>query len=567
MKTLINIFYAFLGAILFLSINIFPLSYSAADTISFSLSLAAGKNNYHGTKDCKAEAKVSFDSLNMYVNVNVEDDNLVLNDDPIYSDHIEIWIAVPDAADQNIAYISAPDSSLWLVNGKANLNDFISEIKDPMVFSNSFDGEIHLSQLDSVYSYTKDDFTNIVAGLRNGISKKTYVLLGQTHLGILPEKSRVYVYDEELLSPIEKGMNCSKANIAGSFICKTSVSAKGYTASIKIPAKSMLFLSQKTLSNLKLLIDVLDADIQDPGISVLSISKNRKWGQVNTYVSINLDKQFRDPELTRQFPFFKMDDIVRPIYFNSDSGWIGIKRNSRMIENVAGGFTYFELPNLEHIEFSRERTAHRVDTLNGKFINIYTIPNDETAIGQKDIVLLSSGQTFCVNQYINSFTLPDGEFCILSGDYEFATGACMPIGMCGCNIDAYLVLYKNPQTEFNEFNMPEIEAKDTSIIAEWSGCDYNVSFNDSIILDDNNIGVPFDNVIHGDGIVDYGNPFDWSSIISLSPSKESLIMDLGKGIKVQADWSDSSTGIIYKRLTNKIFHDPGISKTKSKPVK
>lgn len=518
-----------------------------SDSTSYSLSPVAGRKFYHGPTDCSAMARVVIDSDAVRIDVSVTDDDLVFSDDPIHSDHVEVWIAIPEAEEQEAAYIQSSDSSLWLVNNSSNIEEFTSEVRDPTV-SSIFQTDVPYHQLDSIENYgVKEDVDNELAELGSGTVRKTYVLFGQTHFGFLPRRSHAYLYDQEFLTPISKGLHCTPADVAGLCDYRSRIRNGGYSIAVSIPATALTFFSQRAVGGFKVLIDVVDVD-HGSQETILSSSKSRRWGDARTYTPVAPTVPFGDRNLRLQLPPDSMEDIVKPVFFRSSTGWIATRRKVEEV-NYPHRLRPHSLPNLLTVAFVREKFACRADTLDGKVLHVYTVPDRYSAVGQKDIVVFSDGQRLDVEQYVDAILLRSGKPALLIGEYAFTMGGCFASGMCGCNIEASLLLIPDPHPTMGELPGLDEDSTQGLPLAHWSGCNYNLELGDSIRFEDHAMEVPFERVIHGDGIVDFGNAFDWRTIISLDSDGQGLTMDLGKGIAVKVGWEESPGMVTHKRLT------------------
>lgn len=512
---------------------------------SYSLSPVLGNEFYKGKSDCKANTQISIDSNKIIINVNVIDDNLILEEDPTNSDHVEIWIAIPEAIVDNISYIMISDSSLWLVNGGSDIEEFKYEIENPLI-STTLPEDVRYDQLvslDELGIREKVDFQ--LTDHRIGEAEKVYVLYGQTHYGVMPNSAKLHQYDREYLYQIVRSLECNPNDITKECVVSSTVNKSGYSITIKISPRALNFFSKGSLNELRILVDVVDIDKNEKGKTLLSISNNRQWGKAETFISLQVNKQFGDSSLISSFPPENIEDIGIPVFYNSSSGWIPI---SKKIEEYIYPHRISPMlfPNLSSVKFFRSIFSHKSDSLGEYRFSVYSLPYENSAVGQRDLILFENGQKVFVEQFVKSFLLPSKKPAFLTSNYEFTMGGCFATGYCGCNIESYLYLQFEPFESVDE-NFKLLPYNGNQLcIAHFSGCGYDISFGDSITINDFDIESYFSDIIHGEGVDEFGNSFDWMSIIKLNPNGDGLTINLPKGIQVTVWWDEFARTIYYK---------------------
>lgn len=294
-------------------------------------------------------------------------------------------------------------------------------------------------------------------------------------------------------------------------------------------------------------MDVVDIDKNEKGKTLLSISKNRQWGKVETFIPLQVSKQFGDSSLIFSFPPENIEDIDIPVFYNSSSGSIPI---SKKIE----GYIYphrispMFFTNLSSVKFFSSIFSHKSDSLGEYRFSVYTLHDNYSAVGQRDLILFENGQKIFVEKFVKSFLFPSKKPAFLTSNYRFTMGGCFASGLCGCNIESYFYLQFDPFESIDE-NFKLLPYNDNQLcIAHFSGCDYDISFGDSVKINDFDIDCYFSDIIHGEGIDEFGHSFDWFSIINLNSNGDGLTINLPKGIKVNFWWDEFARTIYYKLI-------------------
>ncbi|MFC2136407.1 hypothetical protein ACFLTH_17470, partial [Bacteroidota bacterium] len=272
---------------------------STNDFMSDTLFAVWGKSNYSGKNDCNAMTRIKSDGRNIHIIVRVGDDKLVLNEDPIHSDHVELWFALPGILDQYVDYETLEsnkfiisDSFLYLINGKPDLPKFKSFINDPLI--NARDAGIdsfYYSQMDENQGigsdWLKESIDSYLSDARSSKLQVNNFPFGVVHFGLLPKVNKAVQYDTELYLPLEKFAGIKLDDLAGYIELSSRIDNKGYSFRIKIKADALGFTSKHGIGGLKFLLDVVDVDDKGKQETLLSTSRKRMWGNPNTFNEIN----------------------------------------------------------------------------------------------------------------------------------------------------------------------------------------------------------------------------------------------------------------------------------------
>jgi len=225
-----------------------------------------GEENISGKSDLSAEARVFSDGKRLNLRVTVRDENLVISDDPLNSDHLELWFALPGLAETRAPeFFVYPEEHgvgfYWPLGGEneeALAAAFSEAISGPEDWDGSVPEEL----------------------------KQSKVFYGMTHLALYPDERPATSLDREfykLLGDFDLGD-------PGSFIkYKADRTADGYEIVAVLPPEALGWIPGREFSEMLWLCDVVDVD-QKKQESLLSSSGKRKWGLPSSFSSLRLEK-------------------------------------------------------------------------------------------------------------------------------------------------------------------------------------------------------------------------------------------------------------------------------------
>jgi hypothetical protein len=216
-----------------------------------SLYVVWGSKNYSGKKDCSARTRLRANDTSLTIEVEVIDDHLIFNDDPLNSDHIEIWLAIPpestygELASPNDArsYYTDKTSSLYVCEDS-------NKIKDPTF-------------------------------------KKATVFFGMVHLGVLPRSNQAILYDKEAYLFLSEQLGIEIPNYSKFVKVESKILESGYRVKIEIPVCAIGFITRTGLEALNFAINIIDTDTKGKQETMLSTSPVFKWGERGTFTRVD----------------------------------------------------------------------------------------------------------------------------------------------------------------------------------------------------------------------------------------------------------------------------------------
>ena len=246
------------------------------------LPVVLGAKNYTGPRDISATAKIqTAGDNNLYITVAVKDDDPIISDDYINSDHVEIWLAVP--SDQLIDY---PASYIYWKHLKAYYKTN-PDHADLINLKRAFAGR-------DTQECKGDDGVRRDTGDFN-VFRKARINFGFVHYGIMPGATNVHVYDQKYSPNVDLSDPGSMAKVVS---MKTT--SDGYKFTLQLPPAALGYVTKYGVSKLRFMIDVVDRD-SGKGVTVLSTSENRVWGDPNTFSELTLKDPISVP-INSQIP-------------------------------------------------------------------------------------------------------------------------------------------------------------------------------------------------------------------------------------------------------------------------
>jgi hypothetical protein len=487
-----------------------------------SLHVAWGEKNYSGPDDCSASVKLFSDGEFINIHVEVTDDVLVFNDDPINSDHVELWFALPSIPTGQYSGISnskfvVGDSLLYLINGKPDLNRFKLFLEDPLINvrwagPDSFYYS-ELNEADIGLPYIKESVDEFMEEVSSSNYNVQNTFLGMVHYGILPNHNTPIQYDLENYQTIEKFTGIGIDSTSKYISYSQYFTSNGYSFDIKIPAEGLGFISKFGLTNFRFLVDIIDVDSTGKQESLLSISKERTWGDPKSFIF----EQFRLPikvALNESISFLGTMPRKNPlhtkvlkrysnIFIKTSGGWEPIIVDKKHFEKIDQP-TVFHMDNLEVFGLRSLDIDYRQELIKNiklEYLNTcdgeYLIIDDQKLLSTRHI--------------LKSLLLPSGEPAFLYTKYSIS-------GYFGSQISSYLYLISSEVEEriaefYDSYSDPFLKINDKKRVQKkWNY--YKLDWN----MDENNI--------------------DWSNVIVHKENEPHLILDLGNDVKYQINWNE-----------------------------
>lgn len=220
-----------------------------------------GRENISRSSDFSAEARVFSDGRRLNLRLTVRDDDLIISDDPLNSDHAKIWFALPSLVDTR-----APEFYAYPEEGGGDFYWLLEKGKDAlaMAFSEAMSGDGSVSKE----------------------LKKVKVFYGITHLALYPDGRPAMSLDREFYKLL-KGFNLGDP---ASFVRYKAIQTDdGYEIIASLPPEALGWVLAREFSEILWLCDVVDVD-REKQESLLSSSGKRKRGSPASFSNLRLER-------------------------------------------------------------------------------------------------------------------------------------------------------------------------------------------------------------------------------------------------------------------------------------
>jgi hypothetical protein len=494
-----------------------------------SLSVVWRAKAHPGPPHCTASANLAATDTSLIVEVHVIDDHLVFTDDPLNSDHIELWFALPRLygdveLDDNFIATSptcyyADGSSFYVCRGENSLRTFQREIRSPEIEASNYSVDsFSYDQLDTKReSWLKSAIDEYLADARSPSLRKTYAFFGMIHLGIFPQSNRAFLYEKEAYSIIANQIGVQLPDYSRFVKVESHVGKNEYTAKIVLPPEAFGFISRSGLEALMFLIDVVDTDSLGKQATLMSTSRNRKWGVPETFNRVDFDggvhvtllPEYK--EFGRPYTYggvgptvgSKLLDALSHVFLFTSKGWLPVQRECIPFD-VSEPPSAFALPNIQKCVFKLGRLSYRQEMVGKNKLGYlratggeYLIINDADIRPNDEVVL--------------NFLLPDSSVGLITAKCEIG-------GMYNKSQTSRLCLVANaaetPIADFQEWDTVSVRLLGNHIVNE-SDWDRSKLYWNS----------------------DEEEAFDWSHLLIWDKPGESLVLDFGNGQRFRISWN------------------------------
>ena len=497
-----------------------------------------GKKNWTGIKDCSASVDLISFNNKIIIEVHVTDDYLYFSDDPIHSDHIEIWFAIPEVYESfnSDSYYDPPysneyivsEKNLYLYKNKADLDSFLIEIESPVIETHNY-GKKYLDykklknhEYEMTDDYLIKDIDEYLFDACFSYLTKKYVFYGITHLGIMQNPYKCVLYDKENYSVLESQTNSKLADLSKYVKIIPKRFKSGYGALIQIKPEALGFIKNSGVQNISFMIDIVDVDEKHVQETLLSSSIKRKWGNPNSFNKLKLNKNI-DVKLNKSLKALgnsntenKADVKIRntfpSIFWFTKEGWMPIYRKIEQFFEYDQPSTFL-LPNIEKCSFIQSETCYEKKLLGKNILEYYTICEKEYLIVNNNLVLPT-------NELVFTFLLPDNSVGIITSDFSIGGGY-------NRQIQSILKLITEKSSiVIAQFNQPDFHIAD-SIYIESSEVDYNIVDRAIYNKDSENIS--------------------WKHLVSWDKQGSSIILNMGKDSVFKISWDEQGQNIQVKQ--------------------
>lgn len=217
-----------------------------------------GKKNWEGQDDLHAQTTIESKGDRITINIRVKDDQIKFKNDPIHSDHIEVWLALPSNkyTDNPRNFYQSKELGLtyWVKP------QYKGNILKQALAENTNGGP------NTPYNVTNKKTLNWWFGLR--------------HFGYLPGDNKIISYDDRR-SPFQDNQEFNESIKANTNL----INENEYEITLDIPLESFGFIPREGLKEFRALVNVIDVD-KVKQETLLSSSAKGKWGKVKTFNTI-----------------------------------------------------------------------------------------------------------------------------------------------------------------------------------------------------------------------------------------------------------------------------------------
>lgn len=360
----------------------------------------------------KVTGRVSPDSL--FFDVFVKDDHS-MNQSASNGDRIEIWLGSPwvDFTD----YIVGEKGKKTFVfrnsaevGDDANLERFIHDADYPK-------GKL-------LHAETGDAVNQDVPLAKD--LRREYMFLGLTRFGFSAKQAMAQQLDRDKYGPMEKQLGMKLDDLSSGANYTVTQTAEGVHYHVAMHVRCLGFGRAVSIKKLRFVVDVVDADPDEPAEQVLSTSANRYYGRPFYFNQMEL------PFALNIVPANVPAAIIETMQINLDvmysgGSWKSFGWNSGGIvfakNFISEALTEFYL---YPIELRYSKTPEGVKPAYERLDVIY---DDVTWFLQHEVYLFYDNQIYSSkdyryakiqeNNFFNTlFTLPDGTTAIVLYDYE-----------------------------------------------------------------------------------------------------------------------------------------------------
>jgi len=289
-----------------------------------NLYVVSGSRFISNENDISASTKVFCTGKYISIVIEVKDDVVKNMSDSYFTDHVELWFALPRSAYAgNFEYAMHPNYVYYQEGGNGRMwNE-----GTPRFFSvySEYSSEVNLRDFVRGYDYPK------LANFRTTNSKlkvprpeklrKGRAYYGIVHYGLYPDQRSPVLYDKNNYKLVESAVNHKMGNIAGGLKYVAERTDEGYIINARISTRALGFVTFPKMEQIRLMVDVVDTDYGGRrDTTLLSTSSERVKGVPATFNRVEFQRPLRTnysdvPDIT----FNKIG--VQPVYMYTRSDW------------------------------------------------------------------------------------------------------------------------------------------------------------------------------------------------------------------------------------------------------
>jgi hypothetical protein len=501
-----------------------------------SLFVVWGAKNCSGREDCSAEARMRSTDSSVIVEVEVTDDKLVFTDDPLNSDHIELWFALPNVYREYIeydpeenycdnksitSYLYNNKSYVYLYEDTCDLEAFKNEITSPRIVEYIHGKKYSYGDISRNQQWLKKEIDKYLDEARSAVLKKRYVFCGITHLGVLPKSNKTVMYDKEAYDILEKQVSVSVPDYSEFINVESQIVNNGYRVKIILPPQAFGFVTNYGLKDVLFLINVIDRDESSKQETLISTSNSQKWGDPLTFNKVGFQKDMHIP-IFPQYQLFKKENkyfcyteffnSLAPVFMYTIKGWVPIKREYLELQcDIPDSMTEYRLPYIRKIQFMRGDLSYKTRQIGKHTIACLKNSDMEYTIIDSNI--------YSKEDLTGIFLLPDSSLGLIT------------------------VKTLSSESGYTSRLFLNADNKETQL-AVFECCEsMKIKFTENIKVTDQE---------WDQNIVDwpsYGNVgIDWKKLYKLDSRRRFLIFNLGNNQHIKIRWNDHGRDIKYSRM-------------------
>lgn len=500
-----------------------------------SLNIVWGLKNYSGHDDLNANCKIISDGEKLQIQVKVSDDIINFNSDPINSDHIELWFALPEILERygyKSNYIEtlttsfiANDSILCLYDNNSNLDSLKNELKNPHI-NFVAQGEDTIYYVKDDEQWLQNDVDEFLEDLRSSNLREENIFFGLVHFGILPKSENVILYDTETYNIFQKMTHIELDDLTKYIKIKSKISETDYQINVEVLPEALGFVSKYGIKELRFMIDVVDVDLTSKQESLISTSQNRIWGNPKSFnniklakpICVKLDENIKyigDPAAKSKIAF-QFFNLVPNTYVKSKNGWKPVTLSKLFYEAVNRPYYYF-LPYISKYQFNLEQINYNSEFINNNLFEYFDFPDDQYTFINKKIILKSE-------DLISKIFLPNDSLALLTTGFSTTTW--------GDQITSYLYFKKINKQKTLLYYISDISMNPPSVFLG----------NNQFINKKWDYSKLKWNPYEGDPKI------HWENVIKLSPNNLGIEIDLGLGVKYLINWNEKGEEITFSKI-------------------
>ncbi|MGI9175399.1 MAG: hypothetical protein ACR2GR_08805 [Rhodothermales bacterium] len=520
-----------------------------------------GQDVYEGGADADARARILSDGQQLYLEVDVTDDVVVTGPGELSGDRVEVWFALPGAdgvddaaaiagpfAESPVAtppavppvYVMADSSRLYWYDHTADVDSFRQEAANPHIILGGQEYDYADLATPGRRNWIKDEVDALIAEARQGSYRQAHLFYGITHLGFFPDGRRAFLYDRDRYELIEEQAGVQLGPLAESVRYTASETTGGYQIRAQVPPEALAFFLKAGLSEMTVLIDVVDIDEIGSKATLLSSAQGRAWGRPSTFDRFTIRPPLSKPiypslgylgvgapDESQQYFWERFPEV----YMRTGAGWEPVARQWETLY-AATRRMLVELPNIQQVTFQRSIFDHLSQRTGNHTVQVFDVADDYATTGRQALVVIDGDEALTAEQVVEVFTFGDGNPGLLTASYEYYERGCLSdlSITCGCSVTSTL-----------ELRRPLDPSHQPVRVADYSSCTGELRVGERVLAE---------NTLRLDATAleerrsnAFGPRFAWEELISVEGGGQRLELFLDKETRFRIAWNDEGRDI------------------------